>query len=398
MGLYTILAPLLAGLLIAWSPQARGLTDPSGEQFNRNLDVLYAADNVVVAADYLDTPLGEVLADLSEQADLLVEGRWNALKIHELTPHTAVTLQTGRTSLATVLDRLSREVGDRWNRPRVTAYDGRLLFTSWDDRDSTNFLVTYDVRDLVHWTDPAEERDDGDRDPRFDEFLTTAERLYEVIEVITETVEPNAWVRMGGESATIRAYEGLLFVNTDMRNHRKIGELLDAMRSEVGGERADVTVAVLDVPRDVYRRSVRRHRPKSPLLARALLDHDHAVIHYRMSSPLETGRPLIVRTRRETIDLSMRVDGRVADDDVLALDVEIEMKTARGGEERLATTVRWPDRRDMALFELGTAAALTGVAGEERLVRLVLITPRMRPRTPERPTRMTPGDPRPAGH
>lgn len=62
----------------------------------------------------------------------------------------------------------------------------------------------------------GEAGDDPDR-------LTDAERAQQIIDIIVETVEPDAWDINGGEAATIRYYQGTLIVRAPDYIHRQVG-------------------------------------------------------------------------------------------------------------------------------------------------------------------------------
>jgi hypothetical protein len=61
--------------------------------------------------------------------------------------------------------------------------------------------------------------DPGDAPDR----LTELERVQQIIDLITETVEPDAWDVNGGDWATIRYYSGTLIIRAPDYVHRQIG-------------------------------------------------------------------------------------------------------------------------------------------------------------------------------
>lgn len=61
--------------------------------------------------------------------------------------------------------------------------------------------------------DPREER----------ERVSEAERAQQIIDIITDTVEPNAWDVTGGEWATLRYYQRTIIINAPDFIHRQIG-------------------------------------------------------------------------------------------------------------------------------------------------------------------------------
>ncbi len=369
----------------------------SGDQrqaFYRDLDLLYAAEAATVTADYHEMPLRDVLEDLADESGLTLRGMWDALEYDSIEPDDAVTLTIGSVSLAHALLRLSEDLSDGWHQPRVTAYDGAILLTSRvNQRRNFNRTAMYDVRDLLdHPNDPEDPEephaDDGHQFTRAD---IRAYRLDDLIDLIIEMVEPDAWEQHGGDFSRILAHKERLIVNTDLRNHRKIGEMLDQLRHGRDG-RANLAVAVLDLPRSSYRSVLRRHAPDSPLLARSIMDHEQAVVHSRVSSPVAVGEPLDVRTKRETIDLTMRLTAHRARGGGLDIGVAIETRSSFNEREQIQTSVSWTNRSNSAIFELVHDAGPTGIADDDHFVRLIVLKPRLRTADDGmRPSRMEPG-------
>jgi len=79
--------------------------------------------------------------------------------------------------------------------------------------------------------------DREEEDPRKPDEVVRAERVEEMIVLITETVDQTSWRRAGGDPGSIRALQGQLVVTQTPANHQKIQNLLDTLR-----------VAVVDLP------------------------------------------------------------------------------------------------------------------------------------------------------
>jgi hypothetical protein len=100
------------------------------------------------------------------------------------------------------------------------------------------------------------------------ERMSEEDRAQQIIDLIVETVEPEAWDVLGGEWATIRYYHGQLIIRAPDFIHRQIGGYPYAVRARSGAqanaERRYVTfsggisnVRVVDVrnPRDIGERA-----------------------------------------------------------------------------------------------------------------------------------------------
>jgi uncharacterized membrane protein YgcG len=74
------------------------------------------------------------------------------------------------------------------------------------------------------FSDPDEE---GER-------ATEEERVQQIIDLITETIEPEAWESAGGEWASIRFYQGVLIVRAPDFIHRQLGGYPFAIRPAAG--------------------------------------------------------------------------------------------------------------------------------------------------------------------
>ncbi|MFK7959675.1 MAG: hypothetical protein AB8G96_04050 [Phycisphaerales bacterium] len=201
-------------------------------RISRPTDLVRVSSSPMMMRDVID------LIDLSWSGPLLIE--WRALTAIGLGPDELVDLPVGDVSV----ERICRAVEDRADdesvrEPVAWFLDlGTLTLTTQPAMDRrTEMVVVHDLRQLLDVATGGD--DNGWR-------LDVVEDL---VAVLSETVEPEAWVDNGGELASFMLFGDLMFITAPLRMQREITWVLD---------RAHASVGLTD--------QVRRSRPVDPLL------------------------------------------------------------------------------------------------------------------------------------
>ncbi len=163
---------------------------------------------------------------------------WNALQKVGVTPETPVSLKLGRVSVAQLLTLSLKAAGED-----VTYYvEGNVITITTKAAANDNMVtIIYPVDDLVMVIpnfkgpniDPSANATSGggggnsalsnlDTDDDDEQELTREERMEELVELITELVEPEVWAVNGGK-ARIRFFRGSLVITAPRYVHAQIG-------------------------------------------------------------------------------------------------------------------------------------------------------------------------------
>jgi hypothetical protein len=185
-----------------------------------------------------DAPLSEVIAFIRATHRLPVVTDERSLADAGIALDTPVTTDLSRISLESALDLMLDELELTW-----IVRNGVLTITTRSDAFSTFTTVVYPVDDLVVRTpadvavDPSARLIAGDLlsdgsamgsvDAVFDED--------DLVDLITQVVEPASWAEVGGPGS-IQAVPGGLVVSQSRSEHEQIASLVDDLRRLKAGE------------------------------------------------------------------------------------------------------------------------------------------------------------------
>jgi hypothetical protein len=184
-----------------------------------------------------DTPLRDVLAQLQQASGMNMVVNWAALESIGVTPEQTVTLRLRNVSV----ERAMRAVVDLVG-PDLIGYaveQGVVEITLRDILDARLITRVYDVGDLLT---PA--ADFSANAPSIDLAQTTQtgggssqgpftggqtaaredtrrERMEQLVELVTSTVDPQVWDVNGGQ-ARVRSFDRYLIVTAPAATHRKL--------------------------------------------------------------------------------------------------------------------------------------------------------------------------------
>lgn len=227
---------------------------------------------------------GQPLADVFRYLEVVTgqnfDVDWRSLERAGITPDTQVFLRLRNVSGRTVLDRVLEKVsgGDRHNRADWTVIDGVVTIASEERLRQNTVLVIYDVRDLL--IEVPDHRDvpridlqqalqsagrrgvDGSgQSPFADASARDAERgrrdrqerLDDLINIITTTVDYEGWDVNGGDTGRIQPMvnQGNLIITNTPKNQRAVAGLLAKLR-EIRAMQINVETRFLLVSQDWF--------------------------------------------------------------------------------------------------------------------------------------------------
>jgi hypothetical protein len=202
-------------------------------------------------ADFVDTPLEQVKIYFSDYCGVQFYLDRRALEAASISTDTPITFRMKGVPTETILRLMLKDIGLTYMLD-----DGVLVITSQEEMDANLETRFYRVSDLLQLTAPADgsmiktmpETTDSrmrgsgpfGRGVMEDPAEKAARELKEdyainvdnLIEVITTTIRPAAWERIGG-SGSISEYRGVLVVSQTQDVHREIPKLLDKLRKMI---------------------------------------------------------------------------------------------------------------------------------------------------------------------
>ncbi|UCD74638.1 MAG: hypothetical protein JSV91_12720 [Phycisphaerales bacterium] len=395
------LTPALLGLCIK---------APASDELELAISGLESLDATVLSVDYEYEPLERVLEDLGDRIGVPVHGDWPTLDRLGVVADDDVTFRLSRGNASTVLAGLSLLLGDEFERPTFEWHAGRMVLTSFQGTAAMRLTDVYDLRDLLSddavteqlragRPDPAgpvvaEEAEEeaaelegaegatadpesigggddegtGEDEPPDDEAespwklpdlsdlpapseprsLSPGEEL---VALITEHIDPEAWINYGGNLALISERDGLVMVTAPPTMHRKLRNALARLR-RVNPRGLSIETAIVDVPRDELVRLRRRYDASSAMLGRALMQGEDAIVLWRAESAVAIDHSAEIESRlgEAVVRLGLKP---VLDKSTGSLSLTVEAAMTHGGDERsLKTTVAIPNRNGGAILEL----------------------------------------------
>lgn len=218
-----------------------------------------------VTIDLRESRLEDVMIFIEQVADVPLEVMWSADGAAGLNKDATVTLNIRNTSMLTMLERVLERVQDDFDPATWQLSPSGMLEVGPKSRlNRSAVLKIYDVSDMLFYMpnytnvpelnlDTLLQQGGGGRggggggggifqsQDDAGDFVPEEERAERLIDIITESVEPDQWESRGGSGATIRFHDGRLLIRAPDYIHRQIGGYpfwpQDAGASSGGGRR-----------------------------------------------------------------------------------------------------------------------------------------------------------------
>jgi hypothetical protein len=355
------------------------------------LHLLERLDEIQVSADFDRRPLGEVVEELgrASRVDLVVD--WKALQALGIRARDPLTLQLRPAPMSTVLSALLLTIGDDFARPVYEVHAGAVVITSIEGTAPMRLTDVYDVRDIladertvrelrgggpepvkpeVRPDDEPDDDPDGDPDGDPGDAATAPERIspgLELLYMIVEHVDPEAWIDFGGARSRITERDGVLVVSTGATTHQRLRSALSRLRSaNPSGVR--LQASMVDLPSERWGRLLGRYPAGSRALAAAVLRDVGATVTWRATVGGRFDTPMEVESVGDDRTVRLVVTPRRGETGVvdLVLDAESLEGTSR---HAVKTTIALAPQLGAAVVEM----PVSGDVGETR--RLLVLVP-----------------------
>lgn len=374
--MWACVAAACVGLM--WGPPSLAAPpEASPASIERDLAVLDELDTVMLAADFDDVRLSTLVHDLAERLPVPVMLDEESLRSIGVREDDHVSLRTGHVPASTALDALMRELASGLDQPTWEVHGGAIVVTSESGTHAMRSLVIYDVRDLIGDDsllgelraaranipdfgagDGDANNDDGEERPRAEDDAPMANTSnlsagHELLLIILEHLDPDAWVDMGGSRATITDHQGLVAVTAPTRLHRQFRDALRRLRAAQAGE-LRLGVHVIDLPRQTLIALEKKYQHEGEL-AVAMLREPAAVNIWQAVGTVATGAALELAS--DSDDRTVRVEVKaIYDRTAGALRMDVAAAMTLGADHREArTTVAFQFSEGAAILELPAA-------------------------------------------
>ena len=272
--------------LVHGQPRPPAARDASMSRLDDTL--LEKLDGTTVDAEYVAVDFEDVVDDLRERYELNIHVSWDNLDAVGVRKDKRLEVRLRQVSLATLLDMILREAEPRPAELGYTVEGGVVVISRRGALARNTFIRTYEITDLIEsgyalrrfGNTPVlslqltgreflggEARESGGLggvgvgggvgggaiygDPAEDPSrLSKMERAQQIIDVVTESIDPGSWGVNGGDVATIRVFNGVLIIRNTIDGHRRVGDFLDLLRHSMPPP-LDGEAIVLSVPRQL---------------------------------------------------------------------------------------------------------------------------------------------------
>ena len=169
-----------------------------------------ALANKYPQAKFKDVPLEEAVGYFRDLTKLNVVVKWGALEQANVDRGSPVTLLLKDVTAEKLL-RLMLDAAEPNGYLDYVLEDNVLTISTKDDLARRTQTRTYDVRDLIDWTDP--------------------ERAEELLDVIRSAIHPDTWEARSGAIGSVRHLNGTLAVTQTPKAHEALARLLEGLRA-----------------------------------------------------------------------------------------------------------------------------------------------------------------------
>ncbi|MDQ3440791.1 MAG: M56 family metallopeptidase, partial [Planctomycetota bacterium] len=214
---------------VAPTPDATPGVDVDTARVNQALDRRIADLNLDAK------PFSDVVEQLRGMCDLDIFVNWRALESEGIDRSAPVTARLRNAKFSKALQVILDDVGGGTVALGCSIDDGTITITSKADLNRNTVTRVYDIRDLI--ADVPDYAPAGGAPPHPKPQPTTQSgpsQTEQIISLIQETVDPDAWREAGGSVGAIRELSGQLIVTATPEMHDGIGKLFHQIREARG--------------------------------------------------------------------------------------------------------------------------------------------------------------------
>lgn len=332
------------------------------EQLEQALSLLDALDRASVTAHYESERLVDVIADLGTRLPMPLRLDEDALRRIGVTETDRVSLHLPQSTASSALSALATALGDQFDVPIYEVHAGQVVLTSTGGAALMALTDVYDVRDLLvdeHPVSMLRQADEEAGPPRTDGA--------ELMLLICDHVDPDAWFELGGNRATISERDGVMLLTAPPTTHRKFRTVLQQLRRAFPTEVA-LDVAIIEIDVADHDQVTRRYDPGSVGLMPALRAAAGRTL-WETSAIDAVGEPCRIESTVEGVAVELELRPEL-ERETGQLRIGVTLATESGDDRRsLQTTTVLSTGRGGAVLEIPAAEP-----GETR--RLLLLARR----------------------
>jgi hypothetical protein len=360
---------------------------PQTSELDRAIEMLERLDSIPYTTEYRDERLDEVISDFNAHLPMPLRADWQSMERLGVSPDDRVTLRLNPTVASSVLAALVMTLGDEFERPVIEVHAGQIVLTTLQGTAAMRITATYDVRDLLanaplmqqlrdelpsnepvaasqpassgqaEPADPAPKAAPPEppqrllgrnrpaenpmlQPPKLDDSvgempapLTPGERLYMLI---SDHVDPEAWMNFGGDRARVSDANGVLMVTATPSVHRSFRDALAALR-RANPTSITVDAKVVDLPRAVYEQLVRQNSTSSASLAAAIEHANSATLLWQTSAGVALNAHLDVDSSDADVHVHMAI-APTLNAEAGVLNIAVDASTQQGQDRRAVKT------------------------------------------------------------
>lgn len=370
-----------------------------GGDIERAFAILDRLESTTITVEYTDEPVSSVLADLERLSEVPIRGDWDAMIRLGIDEDDELSFRMRDTDALTVLRALALTLGDEFERPIFEVHAGQVVLTSVEATKEMRLLDVYDVRDLLGQPDlietlrrerpplPIEIKEEDETaepsDEKPMEFPVEVPPVdmpplevpqssppmspgHELMLLLIDHVDPEAWLEYGGNLARIDERDGVLLVTAAPSVHRLMRDALRRLR-RTNPSRVEIDISLVDLPRRQFELITQRFIRGSAAYLEALRRNHLGLELWKTSSVVAMTGLYEVDSIRDGISIHLELTPtRDSSRGLIMLEVGIETNHD-DDERRVRTTLTFTQGLPGGVIELPAAHA------EER-IRLLLLT------------------------
>lgn len=236
---------LAAGLASCTGPERHPRSEPPSSEplAQQRDDLLYSklATTFISRVNWSEVPLEQALRIASETSGIPVSPNWSGLSAAGIERDKPITFTAGRMSCAALMEHICEIAGGGETALAFEASDGTINFSTKEDLDRLIEVRIYDVRDLVGSKpatitilEPPPSQEgvfDGRPLTTRPVTVTTVTGMDQLVELISDTIDPESWRQAGGTIGSITPFGRCLVIAQTSNAHRQIRDLLHQLRA-----------------------------------------------------------------------------------------------------------------------------------------------------------------------
>lgn len=190
--------------------------------------------------------------------------------------------------------------------------------------------------------------------PHFDDLAPTASSPgEELLLLIFEHVDPEAWFDLGGDRAKATEIDGVLMVTAPPSTHRRLRDAIERLRLANPANLA-FDAAIVELPQEVFEQ-LSRQRGEGGALAAAIRREPQATTLWQTSNPVALGNSLQITSVSGLVEIALSLQPEF-DQTAGLIRITVEASTnAPDDKRRIATSIAFAGNQHGEVLEIPAA-------------------------------------------